>query len=266
MDPTILCGVFLPMLNHERFQITHSRINIGKAIYHTYNGSREGCILWMHYSNSLDDKEYYTFHDDKITVKTIAYYARVDSLDMYQKWIYDRSKQIIQHNFNEEQVILDIYYLINWLNLIFSEEKWYLFQNNRWRHDTGNIHVRKSLDNVIQILSRVEDDISFHHGLNITRMIKNLKNALYKKDIILRMKSIFQDDNFLELLDANLYIMGFNNGVTEIIDKDIFFREGIPEDYVATTCGLDYIENEYNWKDCIPLLNSIKRTGIYIPY
>jgi P4 family phage/plasmid primase-like protien len=59
---------------------------------------------------------------------------------------------------------------------------------------------------------------------------------------------IFYDENFVRNMDTNRYLLCFNNGVVDFINK--VFREGYPEDYITKTTKINYVhydESDENW-------------------
>ena len=59
---------------------------------------------------------------------------------------------------------------------------------------------------------------------------------------------IFYDENFIRSMDTNKYLLCFNNGVVDFVNK--VFREGYPEDYITKTTRINYVpydESDSNW-------------------
>ena len=55
---------------------------------------------------------------------------------------------------------------------------------------------------------------------------------------------IFYDGEFIRHMDTNKYLMCFNNGVVDFVNK--IFREGYPEDYITKTTKINYIHYDEN--------------------
>jgi P4 family phage/plasmid primase-like protien len=52
-------------------------------------------------------------------------------------------------------------------------------------------------------------------------------------------RDLFHDEDFLQKLDMNPYLLCFNNGVIDFKDK--IFRRGYPEDYLSKCTNIDYV-------------------------
>ena len=90
------CNELLSMINSSRFLDEYSSVLIGKAIHNSYQGSEEGLKLWVKscFINETDIKRnqklkdiYYNFDDNNVTIRTLAWYAKRDSPEHYNKYI-----------------------------------------------------------------------------------------------------------------------------------------------------------------------------------
>ena len=55
---------------------------------------------------------------------------------------------------------------------------------------------------------------------------------------------MFYNDEIEELLDTRVNLIGFENGVYDLENE--LFREGIPDDYITFSTGINYEEFEYD--------------------
>ena len=75
----------------------------------------------------------------------------------------------------------------------------------------------------------------------VTKIISKLKKNSYKNSIMAECKALFYHFNFERLLDSNLHLVGFENGVYDLSDvNNLHFRKTTPDDYISTTVGYDY--------------------------
>ena len=74
-------------------------------------------------------------------------------------------------------------------------------------------------------------------------MIK-LKTTAFKDNIMRECRELFHEKGFINKLDENQYLIGFENGVYDL--QKLEFRDGEPEDYVSMSTGNYYIEYDEN--------------------
>jgi len=69
-----------------------------------------------------------------------------------------------------------------------------------------------------------------------------LQDMKFKIQIIKELEYMFYDSTFIDKLDENRNLIGFNNGIYDL--KNDYFRNGRPEDYISMSTNVDY--NKYN--------------------
>ena len=133
---------------------------------------------------------------------------------------------------------------------------WYHFSNHKWSLIDSGTTLRKSISTVLQrlyqdkglaLLSYISTLPSDHPqipGLN-----KKLENIVSicgrcvctpdKKNIMTEAKELFYDENFLDKLDRDPYLLCFKNRVIDFKTNEI--RIGKPEDYLSKCTNINYI-------------------------
>ena len=91
--------------------------------------------------------------------------------------------------------------------------------------------------------------------VKILEVIRTLKTNTSKKHIMNEVKNLFYDKHFLNKLDTNEYLIGFENGIYDL--KHSVFRDGRPDDYVSMTTGINLIEFDEDHKHWPGLQNFI---------
>lgn len=113
----------------------------------------------------------------------------------------------------------------------FKSNIWYHFSEHRWKKvDEGLISI-KLLNHYSMIY-------------NQNKIVHFLQNINFMNKIIEKIKSIFYDTTFIENLDENPNLIGFENGVYDLEKK--IFREGYSDDYISMSTNVHYSKWEEN--------------------
>ena len=275
--------VMLTMVDDGRYYSENDWLNIGKALYTASGGAKEGLISWIEHTQAIcldypayymteeDDSVfntsynlYFGFEDKIITLKTLAWYARIDSPELYSDWHDEWCGTSMQKALSYDPVdIAGAIQHVFWLDLVFYPDKnghWFEFIDQRWIEIEQNIRlieiisdsfVKKSEYWIDRITDRIKDsknNIFKNFGIEIMSKILNLIEKLKQNDtvfinkIIEQLRIKFSNGRFFELLDTNSNIIGFPNGVLETSNKSIQFRSSKPEDYLFLFSPIIYSE------------------------
>lgn len=126
-----------------------------------------------------------------------------------------------------------------------ASRKWYQFKNHRWREIQS---IRK------HILTKLKH-LHIRREKLVSDIIEELEVLLYSK-------------NFVEKLDSNKNLIGFENGVYDL--KKLEFRDGQPEDNISFSTGYDYVpindSTPYYERPLEPILGqfNVKELSSYI--
>lgn len=138
--------------------------------------------------------------------------------------------------------------------------EWYEFDGSKWKKSyVMNILISEDLPRYYRAI-RIKDapenvpenaEIENETDKNVRNqlingLISKLENVSFKKNVLTEMYYLFKqlEPNFISKLDANPYLMGFNNGVYDF--KLNIFRKGELTDYVTFSTGYDYTEYDNN--------------------
>jgi len=210
-------------------------------------------------------KTYFHKRPDGITKKSIIYWAKQDAFEEYEKvkrksidyyveetifeagdWDY---AMVLYHMFKDKYVCTSI-----------QNKKWYVFKNHRWERDEGQ-RLRMAISkDLFQLYSDKQSQYlsdSHHYQANedghenyqrkvkkIAEICIKLKKTNDKNNIMREAMEIFFDADFSKQMDANPYLLCFNNGVFDFKNKE--FRQGYPHDYITKTTGVNYSQYDYN--------------------
>ena len=123
------------------------------------------------------------------------------------RWEETEMGHILRSRLSHEIVELYQYYQIKWqkeLNQLGEDDEWYSILNNR--------------------------------VANCCKVIIQLKDSGYKDKIMKESKEYFYDASFLDKLNANKTLIGYENGIYDLSES--IFREGLPSDYVSLSTGI----------------------------
>ncbi len=157
---------------------------------------------------------------------------------------------------------------------------WYYFENHIW-YKSKNSNMLKTIiltelyDLYLQRISdnnkkrkdltnKEQENIEIQN-IKIANIIKILESDTFREEIIMECKKLFYDIEFLNKIDENPYLIGFNNGVYDLKSGEL--REGRRDDYISLCTNINKIDfnkedpqwNELNKFICTIFPNEEKR-------
>lgn len=270
-DQVVMAQNLLQMINPKRIAKRIFWMEIGRVLYRITDGEKKGLTLWRDISEKakLDpetcDKQYPEFESEniKVTVKTLAFYARLDNPDRYRTWHENWCFPLMEKCAKNpsDNNVARAFYRNYWLDfLCFGESKksWYKFHGHIWEHTEDAIEVSKTLsdeferkfDTFIEQLSKKKletQDKDDRRGISkdiieINKFTNKLGNNNFKNKLIKECAVRFHCKEFNKYRDLNYMILPFKNCVIEIDDENklAVIREGKPEDYMTRNTGMSY--------------------------
>lgn len=266
------------ILNDRRASSYMEWISVGWALHNVHVNMLS---VWINFSKRCPEKfdentciEIWKKADDSgFTLSSLHWWAREDNLMEYKKILYDDIKKLI--GFAESGTHYDIALVLNEMykySFVCSSIKhntWYEFSNNRWDTMEEGYNLRNKISSELygefyNLLSQyygscsretetgesVQQNITMDQDKitkkcdQINKVLCNLKHNTFKKNIVDECKTLFYDKTFEEKLDANQYLIGFENGIYDL--KKGQFREGTPDDYVKLSTKYNYKEFDKN--------------------
>ena len=265
---------FLTMLNRDKVECDHFWLDVGRALYGTFNGSDKGLELWIRFTERSDNHTaeectilYQTFYDTKLTVKTLAWYARIDSPDIYDAWHkswYIPTLEKATSGLDAD--VAEALYKVYWLDFACSslaKSSLYHYRNNIWKRlDNGHtlrsyisgdfISIFEKFRTVISIKIQDSTNRDFKDSAElmikkISNLIIKLKKRVFKGNVLSESLEKFYIEEFEDKLDSNPDLMGMVNGVLEAGETEAVVRDGKPEDFVSKSTGLIW-RSDLHWK------------------
>jgi P4 family phage/plasmid primase-like protien len=273
-EAVALAKELMPMVAAWRSDKHDDWMQMGFCLYDIGDGTQEAFDLWLEFTGKSDrpsrDEARCIYEWNQMTrrncftIGTLRHYASIDSPSEYEIWKKKKSGGHINEALNGGHTpIAEMLYESFASRFVCADPEkgiWYSFRNHRWHRIKKAIELRKKIKTTIvpqfiaekikvkrEINDMEGDDQSDASGLKqklncIYKVLKNLTMAPFKDGVMREAVDLFHDEqtDFIELLDANINLLGFNNGVFDI--STMTFREGRPEDYVSKTTGYDYEE------------------------
>lgn len=211
-----------------------------------------------------------------LTKHSIMHWAKQDAPEMYKKvratcidyYIDQTIKSITVDNIGndknsrgstETDITKVLYQMFKseFVCVSIKHNKWYRLKNHLWIENDAGTTLRKAISSQMRDLywTRaqwfMEQAVSLNppdeerskrlqdHADKILKICEKLGRAADKNNIMMEAREMFYDEDFVEKLDKNEYILSFKNGVVDFKQK--CFRKGYPEDYLSLCTENDYI-------------------------
>jgi len=253
--------------------------DIGQALCQADDGGSHGLDVWKIFTKkkkpSLANKCHVLYDQFRqqmptITYRTLGFLARQKARHLYDEWHHAWCEPTFKKALDlSHNSVAKALYRVYWLDFVCARDRkgWYQYRDHRWRHlgyahELGQEmsttfvsffeHMRMKMSQKIYESSDPrfkkdgEDSIKA-----INTLILKLKNQSYKGSLMKEAVEIFSlnYENFEDLLDSNVNIMGVRNGVIEIYGDRAIFRSGKPEDFIMKNMGIYYIDYSKDDKD-----------------
>jgi P4 family phage/plasmid primase-like protien len=198
--------------------------------------------------------------DHGLGIGSLYYFAKTDN---YDKFAEIKSSSIQSHitrsienvtNWGIAKVLFEMY-KFQFKCSSAKRNVWYEFKDHRWMEMDQGIELRSKISNELKkeyckLMSKCNntassDDIDEEDqesakdtGKKLLDIISKLENTTFKDNIVKECKELFHDKDFMNRLDENPYLIGFENGIYDL--QTMEFRDGRPDDYVTLSTGIDY--------------------------
>uniref|UniRef100_A0A6C0AR08 SF3 helicase domain-containing protein n=1 Tax=viral metagenome TaxID=1070528 RepID=A0A6C0AR08_9ZZZZ len=229
-----------------------------KASDFDYNSIPELYLQWKKFHKSNQSNK-------SVTKRSILYWVRKENPEAYEKIkesTIDYYLEKALETGTEYDIALVLKQMFKDKYVCVSYDKkgiWYVFKNHRWFQDKALSLRRKISEECYELFGKKEEKYMAemseyepgderHEFLKkktkiISDQIKpRLRKTNDKNNILREAAEIFYDSDFVKSMDINKYLLCFNNGVIDFINK--IFREGYPEDYITKCTRINYIPFE----------------------
>lgn len=239
------------MIKRSRIKDEYDWINIGMALYTSFDGSASGLRLWSefscdYYKYEECEKLYNTFeHNNYLTYKTLGYYARQDNYKLYNEWHRLWVLESLEKAESCTHVdVAEYIYRFLWIDFCSAKGKrWLKYVLHSWKQDEKDLTLTIN-NNIIQDISEYARNLSRETNektiKNLNNLIARLKNNTFKHSILKELYQMFYDENFDKYENKLTFLTGIKNGVIHVYKDKCYFRFGKPEDYITKTSDITW--------------------------
>jgi P4 family phage/plasmid primase-like protien len=209
-------------------------------------------------------------------LKTLHNWAKEDNSEEYFKFIRSKISPYITKaesgTHNDIAVVLYEMYKHTFVCTSITNNTWYEFQGHRWvKIDSGFTLANRITDELkkeflyvsasylegCKDLDGNDRDDKINKTKKSIKVINQLGNETFIKSVISACSRRFYKTDFVDLLDENKDLLGFDNGVYDL--KTLFFRAGLPDDYITLSCGYDYVEYEEKSEEILEVMDYLRK-------
>lgn len=266
-----LIEALVDLLAPWRAEDRNEWIQVGWVLYNITDGSEQGRMLWDKFSRTCPEKydrqgveyEWRRIEKRDVTLGSLKYMARTDNQKEYLNVIslfmdpyIEKTLELKGSHYDLAKALYQKYESV-YVCASIQHNTWYEFHNHCWRELDEGINLRKKIseelvEKMLQTKDRVDRDYKYAQQIDdekkqkmlkdrikvILDLIQKLKSANYKNNIMKEATEVFYTPRFMEKLDANPYLIAFQNGVYDL--KHHTFRDGQPQDYLSAKLPIHY--------------------------
>lgn len=276
-DSKIMSNYLLKIISEERLKTEPFWIDIGKILYNIYNGNKEGLKLWITYSSKTKmeernesncEKRWSQFSSPNLTVKTLAWYARLDKPDQYKEWHEAWCKNALLESTSKTNAdVAEALYRVFWLDYICArcdKGGWYKFTGTHLRPLDDAVDLRREISSTFipmykKIRFRAADkarDPQLSDGdkknyenqiVMLTKLISALGSQAFESSVIKSSQKLFYVDDFNKVRDKDPNLTAWLNCVIETCGMNAYIRPGKPEDFITKNTNR-FVRQDLHWQ------------------
>lgn len=287
-----LCNELVRYLTQKRINAKSSFLDIGRAYYSATDGGYKGLYEWIKvaaktkkFNKEFCEQHYDTFENDKVTVRSLGWYFRIDNRKKYDNWHRNWCYPVLYDSMEREHTVVgEAFYRCFWTRYMFTGKKWYEFRRNR----LVNIEEQKIEKTITNEFIPCFDNLSYQlqgdiQKLNsrmkvgskthqksveklqdeiqkVQKLIQMLRNVPFRGCLLKSIRTFFYYENLNKVLNKNPNLLGCSNCVIELTEEKAIQREGKPEDFITKKIGVPYMTNySYDHPDVKDIINYLRQ-------
>ena len=282
LDQLDIIKQLVDTLSIERANNEVSWMEVGWCLYNL--DSDKLLLDWIKFSKKSEkfksgecEKLWSNFQYGTLGMGSLKMWARLDNLELYNEIISkDISNYIMQNDSGTNYEVAKLLYLLyshQFTCAAYKIKLWFKFEKHRWEEDDDGVSLRSKISTEIvneylkvskyYLNKATEIDTEdknkwLEKSTKINKLIAKLQTSKFKDDVMKECRELFLNKKFLDKLDENRDLIGFENGVYDLNDEK--FREGRPEDYVSYSAKINYKvfkKNDTFYVEVINFVNQI---------
>jgi len=268
-DEIQLVESLIDILSTDRCESYPEWIRVGWCLF---NISEQLYDLWdqwsqnsIKYEESACAKEWekMNYKSTGLGIGTLHLWAKEDNVEEYSRIIQTsrRAKLCPLLDRPDESSIAEAFHIMyqDTFKCCDSDGKvWYAFNGNRWVETRKGLKLRMhiSRDFVTEYHRReaywstrcaeTDDEAQRkfpqHMKETVGKTTKILLQTTTKNKLMEESRGLFLDERFIERLNSNNMLIGFDNGVYDL--ENDTFRQGKPDDYISYSTGYDFEDHD----------------------
>jgi len=294
-------------LSEDRANSYQSWLEVGWCL-NSIDSSEEMFNIWMEFSNKsgkaagnnvnqlLRDWKRrwgHSHHEKSFTYRSLHMWAKQDNADKYNEIMKDSFIYFVESQVDSTHThiarLMKRMYENNYCASVDSKKvEWYHFTGTYWKKLPQGIELRSKLTTEVaqviadtrskireRIISINDEQKTSWENARLKKLFdveKSLYQSGFKDSVMKDCICLFYEEEFTQKLNANEYLIGFNNGVIDlhaIRTKDdgtqeyyVNFRNAEPTDFITFMAGrhttkncdpIDYVEYNPNDPDQAPI-------------
>lgn len=262
------------LLSSKRADNYFEWLRVGWALHNTHRCLIDTWIQFSKRSRKFNDGEceklWASMKDDGYTIRSLMLWAKEDSPEEYKLFVKeDFENNLKKNSVNNTFMIAKALYTKYFDRFVCADIKqniWYHFTNHRWNKcvnggklitlmssEFANYYIAMGTEFSKQAMDTSENKKTLlDQAMHFTKIADSLMDINFKEKVMKEAKYIFHDDQFLNRLDENHHLIGFENGVYDLKLKK--FRSGQPDDHISMSTKQQYVK----WNDNNPYAKYIK--------
>jgi P4 family phage/plasmid primase-like protien len=252
----------IELLSDERAENYNSWIEVGFCLHNIDHSLLDAWLTFSERSEKYKTNECETlwtkFRNQGLTIASLYRWAKIDSPDEYNELKRNEiSISLIESlsgtNFDVANVLYTLY-KHEYVCASMKYANWFQYSNHRWVELDKGIFLRQKISTKLAheykklsqyYKTKAIDDVNNSDQYKekykkCEELIFSVKSTNFKDKVMTECAELFYDPLFLNKLDSNLHLLGFDNGVYDF--KQSCFRNGSPDDYISYSLKTDYVQ------------------------